>query len=161
MPQLEFSTFSSQIFWLIISFALMLIMMRFLIVPRISSIIDQRNRYIENYIRKAEKLQEQALASLDKYNEAIEKAKMQAEQKNKENEAEINEFIRQKSEETISALNHKIYESEQMLCEQRRLALDEANKAASEISLVILKKIGLDDLAENKTELTENGRRDN
>lgn len=158
MPQLDFSTFSSQVFWLIISFALMLTIMRFLVVPRISSIIDQRNRHIENYIRKAEKLQEQALSSLNEYNAAIDKAKVMAEEKSKEAEAELAEFIQNKSEETISALNKKIYESEQILNEQRYSALEEANKAAADLSLVILKKIGLDDLVDNKMKAVDDGR---
>jgi len=158
MPQLDFSTFSSQVFWLIISFALMLTIMRFLVVPRISSIIDQRNRHIENYIRKAEKLQEQALSSLNKYNAAIEQAKFLAEGKSKEAEAELTEFIKNKSEETLSALNEKICESEQILNEQRCLALEEASNAAADLSLIILKKIGLDDLAYNETKAVDDGR---
>ena len=158
MPQLDFSTFSPQIFWLIVSFSLMLLIMRFLVVPRIASIIDQRNRYIKNYIKKAEKLQEQALASLEKYNSAIEAAKIQAEKKNQEAEAELADFIRQKSDETTAILNKKINESEKMLTEQRRLALEEANVIAADLNRIILKKIGLDDIIADQTELTDNDR---
>ena len=127
-------------------------------MPRISSIIDQRNRHIENYIRKAEKLQEQALSSLNKYNAAIEEAKILAEKISKEAEAELAEFIKNKSEETLSALNEKIYESEQILNEQRCSALEEASNAAADLSLVILKKIGLDDLAEDEMKVVDDGR---
>ena len=127
-------------------------------MPRISSIIEQRNRYIENYIRKAEKLQEQALISLEKYDLAIENAKNQAEIKSLEAKKELEDFVRQKSEETSSELNKKIAESELMLAKERAVALEEAAKAAAVLSRIILKKIGLDDLLEKKTENADNGR---
>ena len=161
MPQLEISTFSSQIFWLIVSFTLMLIMMRFLVVPRISSIIEQRNRYIENYLKKAEKLQEEALVSLEKYNTAIENAKKLAEEKSKEAEKELSDFVQQKSEAVEKQLNEKIEESERILSEQRNLALEEAVKAANTLDLLILKKIGLEDVSALKAKVIDDGRRDN
>ena len=58
MPQFNFATFVPQIFWLIVSFLLMLILMKCIIVPRLSGIAEARKHYIENYIKKAEKLQE-------------------------------------------------------------------------------------------------------
>ena len=154
MPQLEISTYSSQIFWLIVSFSLMLIMMRFVIVPKISSIIDKRNRYIENYINKAEKLQKEALISLEKYNSAIDKAKKSADDKAKEAQKELEEFIALKSQETAEKLNAKIAENEKILAEQRELALKESYVAAENLTAVILKKVGLEDIvpAKNATE---------
>ena len=44
MPQLEISTFPSQIFWLVVSFLILYIIMAKVIVPRISSVIKNREK---------------------------------------------------------------------------------------------------------------------
>ena len=66
MPQLDPSSYVSQVFWLLVSFFLMLVMMKFVVIPRISVAIEERKRNIESYVKKAEKLQQEALASLEK-----------------------------------------------------------------------------------------------
>ncbi len=50
MPQLEISTFPSQIFWLVVSFLILYIIMAKVIVPRISSVIKNRENEIKNNI---------------------------------------------------------------------------------------------------------------
>ena len=141
MPQLNFSTYTSQIFWLIISFSLMLLIMRFFIVPRISSIIDERNRNIKTYIKKAEKLQEEALIKLDQYNKAIEQAKTAIEKENETSMRELDEFLRRKSEEATKILTEKAAENAKMLSEQKEQALAEAQKIADNVFLSLLDKL--------------------
>ena len=56
MPQLEISTFPSQIFWLVVSFLILYIIMAKVIVPRISSVIKNRENEIKNNIHISEQL---------------------------------------------------------------------------------------------------------
>ena len=112
MPQLDTSTYVSQVFWLVVSFCLLLMIMRFVIVPRIRVVLDARARYIENYIRKAEKLQENALASLEKYDRTIAEAKIRAKEASLSAEAEMEAFVQGKTAETMNMLEEKIAESE-------------------------------------------------
>lgn len=53
MPQLDTSTFTSQLFWLIVCFFSMLFIMSRFIVPRIADILEQRQRKIDGYLNKA------------------------------------------------------------------------------------------------------------
>ena len=66
MPQLDLSTFASQAFWMVLSFCLLWILLSIFVTPKIADVLEQRKRKIDDYIRKAEKLNQQAKASLDR-----------------------------------------------------------------------------------------------
>ncbi len=78
MPQFDPSTFSSQIFWLIISFiGLYLIVARFAI-PRIGDILEQRARVVQDDLDRAESLKAEAEQALANYEAAMAEARGQA-----------------------------------------------------------------------------------
>ena len=70
MPQLDFSTFSSQSFWLVVSFGLMWLIMAKMIVPKITDILNQRQRKIDDYLNAAGEFKQAAEAALEKYRQA-------------------------------------------------------------------------------------------
>ncbi len=56
MPQLEITTYPSQIFWLVVSFLTLYLIMSRIIIPRISSVIKNRESQIKNNIHISEQL---------------------------------------------------------------------------------------------------------
>lgn len=56
MPQLDPSSFASQIFWLIIAFTMLYFFMSKFFVPRISKIVDGRENSVKSNLETAEKL---------------------------------------------------------------------------------------------------------
>ena len=54
MPQLEISTFPSQIFWLVVSFLLLYLILSKIIVPRIASVLKDRENEIKNNFELSE-----------------------------------------------------------------------------------------------------------
>ena len=60
MPQLDTSTFTSQLFWLVVCFFSMMFIMSKFIIPKIADIMEQRQRKIDGYLNKAADLKEQA-----------------------------------------------------------------------------------------------------
>ena len=145
MPQFNFATFVPQIFWLIVSFLLMLILMKCIIVPRLSGIAEARKHYIENYIKKAEKLQEEAEDSLKRYNEIISTAKESADKQMQQAKAELDILIKEQTSQATQNLSAKIQENEHMLEEQRQEAHNLALEAAEKISLTALHQLGFVD----------------
>ena len=73
MPQLDVSTYSSQLFWLVICFFSMYFIMAKLIIPRIADIMEQRQNKIDDYISRADEVKRQAEESLEKYRSALSK----------------------------------------------------------------------------------------
>ena len=58
MPQLDFSVFPSQLFWLCISFFTMLFIMSKFIIPRTAEMISLRKAKIDADIEEAAKLKQ-------------------------------------------------------------------------------------------------------
>ena len=78
MPQLDLSTYASQAFWMVLCFSLLWLLLSIFITPNIADVLEQRKRKIDDYIRKAEKLNQQAKASLEKYEQTLNEAKAKA-----------------------------------------------------------------------------------
>ena len=55
MPQLEISTYLTQIFWVITTFIIFWMVMDHVIIPKISDTIEARKRKYDDYIIKANK----------------------------------------------------------------------------------------------------------
>ena len=60
MPQLDLSTYSSQIFWLVICFSILYFVLSSFILPKIKKIIEDRNLVANLDIKKAEEAKERA-----------------------------------------------------------------------------------------------------
>ena len=60
MPQLNPDFYFSQLFWLFITFSILLIFLWKISLPRITSVLTRRERKINNDIENAKKLQTEA-----------------------------------------------------------------------------------------------------
>lgn len=124
MPQLDPSTYVSQIFWLLVSFFSLWLVMSWFIVPKIEDVLKQRRQKIDDFVKKAEKINKQALSSLDKYHKALDKAKNSAEAAIAKNRQELDDTIAEKKAEIEEALAKKIADSEHMLAKQKQETLE-------------------------------------
>jgi F-type H+-transporting ATPase subunit b len=59
MPQFDYTTYASQIFWFIICFSILYLTIYFVIIPRLSEIINNRTNIISSNIAIAEELQQE------------------------------------------------------------------------------------------------------
>jgi F-type H+-transporting ATPase subunit b len=71
MPQLDFSTFPSQLFWLTITFAVLYLLMAKLILPRIESVIGARQSRMDGDLERASRMQSEAEAVMAAYEKAL------------------------------------------------------------------------------------------
>lgn len=78
MPQFWLEDFAPQIVWLAISFALLYFLMSRVALPRITSVLEQRQERIAADLDKAAALREQAEKVLAEYEEAVAKARSEA-----------------------------------------------------------------------------------
>ena len=62
MPQLDISAFSPQIIWLIITFTLLYVLMAKVALPRIGSILEQRQARIDDNLDAAQNLRNESNA---------------------------------------------------------------------------------------------------
>ncbi len=89
MPQLDFSTFPNQIFWLVVAIVVLYYILSRIALPRIASVMAERAGTITNDLAAAEQLKEQAKQAEAAYNRALEEARAQAQKIIAQTQAEI------------------------------------------------------------------------
>ncbi|MBT3808583.1 MAG: F0F1 ATP synthase subunit B' [Rhodospirillaceae bacterium] len=80
MPQFEPSSFASQIFWLVVCFAVVFLFAWRIALPRISATIDNRHQRIDGDIARAEELASEAEEVLAAYEAELAKARAGAQE---------------------------------------------------------------------------------
>ena len=60
MPQFDLSFYTSQIFWMLISFGLLFMWISFIIFPMFDDIFEARKTVIQKHLRQAEKINKEA-----------------------------------------------------------------------------------------------------
>ena len=78
MPQLDFSTFGNQIFWLVVTLVAIYLILDRIALPRIAEVLAERQDRITGDIAAAEDLKAQALAAEEAYNKALAEARTEA-----------------------------------------------------------------------------------
>ena len=111
MPQLDLSTYASQAFWMVLCFSLLWLLLSIFITPKIADVLEQRKRKIDDYIRKAEKLNQQAKASLEKYERTLNEAKAKAAADIAANQKESAAFLAEEGRLLNERLNKQIADS--------------------------------------------------
>lgn len=104
MPQFDFSTYSSQIFWFAICFAILYLSAHFIILPRVAAIIKNRKNIIDKDQSLASELEEKITQIQSKSEELRSKA-------SKEYKAKIDEVTKEASQnkdKEITKLKEKI-----------------------------------------------------
>ena len=89
MPQFDISTFSSQLFWLVLVFGALYIIVSNVIAPKAEDILTNRNRYLEENISASENDTNTAIALRKQKEERLK---------------ELNTHIEKLHEDAISAL---------------------------------------------------------
>jgi len=141
MPQLEITTYPSQIFWLVVSFLILYLIMSRFIIPKISSVIKNRESEIKNNIHISEQMYKDTEIINDEYEEI--KKKIEGEARGIINylKETTNKKITKNTELLKKRLEQKLEKNEQEIINKKKKALKEINKISLNLSEEILKKL--------------------
>ncbi|MGD9863065.1 MAG: F0F1 ATP synthase subunit B', partial [Pseudodonghicola sp.] len=78
MPQLDFSSFPNQIFWLAVTLVVIYLILSRVALPRIGGILAERTGTITNDLAAAEDLKAKAVEAEEAYNKALAEARAEA-----------------------------------------------------------------------------------
>jgi F-type H+-transporting ATPase subunit b len=78
MPQLDFSTWPNQIFWLLVTLVVIYFVLSRIALPRIGAVLADRKSTITNDLAAAEELKQKAVAAEKAYNDALASARTEA-----------------------------------------------------------------------------------
>jgi F-type H+-transporting ATPase subunit b len=131
VPQIDVSTFASQIVWLIISFGTLYYLLSRKGLPRISEILEARQDRIAADLDRAQRLRREAEEALDSYREVIAEAQSQAQAVITETQARLQSEAAARQAELDADLAKQLSEAEARIAEAKRSALRELEDAAA------------------------------
>ena len=141
MPQLDFSTFPNQIFWLIVFCVVLFAIVKFFIIPRMEDIFANRRKIIDGNIAKAEEIRIRVSEIEKKIEEELQKAKSQCDEIMNASGLNIKEQMASALEDSKVATSQLINEAESRLKELRDGSESAIEKISEELASDIIKKI--------------------
>lgn len=142
MPQLCFDWWPNQVFWLILALLAIFFVLSRIALPRIASVLAERQGTITNDIAAAEDLKRKAADAEKAYDKALADARSEAQkiaqQTRDEMKADLDAAMA-KADEEISA---KTAESEKRLAEIRASALENVEIVAKDTAEAIVQALG-------------------
>ena len=152
LPQLDFTTYPSLIFWSILSLISLYLIMSYIITPKISNVINDREQHLQNDLIKAKALKKEADDTLEKVNAQLDRTKIDAKSiiEKAVSEGQIS------SEKIIKDLNFKLNEkiekSLKDIDKEKSIILKDIFNEAFELSELIISKTT--NIKSNKSKLT-------
>ena len=141
MPQLDFSTFPNQIFWLVVFCVVLFAIVKFFIIPRMEDIFANRRKIIDGNIAKAEEIRIRVSEIEKQIEEELQKAKSQCDEIMNTSGNNIKEQMALALEDSKIATTQLINEAEGRLKELRDGSEAAIEKISEELASEIISKI--------------------
>jgi F-type H+-transporting ATPase subunit b len=141
MPQLDTTFWFSQIFWLIITFSILLVLLSKFILPKISANLETRKSLILENISAAEKQREESELKINEYEKIIEKSKNEAKNYLNQTKEKLVRDINLKKEAIEKELSVEIQKIEAEIQEFKDKAPEKINMIAVETSSDLLRQL--------------------
>ncbi|GKY88246.1 F0F1 ATP synthase subunit B' [Sinisalibacter aestuarii] len=142
MPQLDFGTFPNQIFWLVVALVVIFFVLSRVALPRIASVLAERQGTITNDIAAAEELKQKAVEAEDAYNQALAEARAEAQKIAAEAKAEIQAELDKATAVAEAEISAKAAESEKAIADIRAGAVESVKAVAKDATKDILGAFG-------------------
>ena len=131
MPQLDFSTFPNQIFWLVLSLVIVYFIVSKVILPRIGGVLEERHSVISDYISQAADFKKQAEKAEADYEAAQKEARNKAQAIAAETKAEIKKELDKAVAKADAEIAAKTAESVKAIAVIRESAAENVREVAT------------------------------
>lgn len=142
MPQLDFSTFGNQIFWLLVTLVVIYFVLSRVALPRISAVLAERQGIITNDIAAAEELKAKAVEAEKAYEQALADARVEAGRIVAEARVEIHADLDVAIAKADAEIAAKTAESEKAIAVIRASAMDSVKVVAKDTAKEIVAVMG-------------------
>ena len=134
LPQLDFSTFPNQIFWLVLTLVAIYFILEKVALPRIASDLAERQGTLTNDLAAAEDLKRQAAEAEEAYNKALADARAEAQRIAEETRAEIQAELAEATAKADEQSAAKAAESEARITEIQAGAMQSVEDVARDVA---------------------------
>ncbi|MDP4031825.1 MAG: F0F1 ATP synthase subunit B' [Pseudorhodobacter sp.] len=142
MPQLDFSTWPNQIFWLAVTLVVIYLVLTRIALPRIGAVLAERSGTMTNDLAAAEELKQKAVAAEKAYNDALIAARGEAARIVAAAKADIQKDLDVAIAKADAEIAAKAAESEKSIVEIRAGALKSVTEVARDTAREIVAALG-------------------
>ncbi|WP_435141005.1 F0F1 ATP synthase subunit B' [Pseudopelagicola sp. nBUS_19] len=142
MPQLDFSNWGNQIFWLMITLAAIYLILSRIALPRIAAVLAERQGTITNDIAAAEELKAKAVEAEEVYNKALADARAEAQRIVAETKVEIQADLDVATSKADAEIAAKAAESEKAILAIRAGAMQSIKEVANATAVHVIVALG-------------------
>ena len=141
LPQLDITTFPSQIFWLAITFTIVYFIYAQKSVPDLSGVIKNRTERIKTDLDTAEELKDEVASVQKAYEDSLQSAREESVASFKVAEEEIAKKSEQYTQDFQAKSSEKMMALEKSLTDAKKKAMDDMSDVAADIAILAAEKI--------------------
>lgn len=141
MPQLDFTTYLPQLFWLAVTFAFLYIVMARSALPRVGQILEERQNRIDNDLEQAEGFRTESEKLEADYEKLTADAKAKAVAHLQEERAKVEARLSERQADMTAQLEGRLAEAEGKIADARKKALSGVEEIATEACLTIVAQV--------------------
>jgi F-type H+-transporting ATPase subunit b len=141
MPQFDPSSYSSQLFWLVVSFIVLYWIVAKLAIPRIGEVLDQRARVIQEDLDRALALKAETDAAVAAYEKAMAAARDQAGEHMRSVTNEAKATAEARTSELGAAVAKQVADAEARIAKAKDDALASLKGLAAETAKDVVAKL--------------------
>ena len=141
LPQLDISTWPSQLFWLVVLFTAGYILMAKFVTPRIGSVLEERRAKLDEDLGKARSASEDAARIRAEYEADLDAARSAAAETAKQAAAEAAKQAEAGDAKIAKKLAEKVEKAEAKLAAARSDAMANLNNVAAEAALEVVAQL--------------------
>lgn len=141
LPQLDFDTFPSQIFWLVVSIVVLYFLMTRIALPRIATVLEERADAIADDLDKAEEFKQKAEEAEAAYDAALQAAREKAQEIAAVTRAKIQKDLDAAMEKADAEIAARTAEGEKRIAEIRDSSMAAVSEVAGEAAVAIVDSI--------------------
>ena len=150
MPQLDFATYPSQLFWLFVFLGILYLILAYVATPRITKVIEDRARVLQQLSEKSHLHRNKASVLLTEYEATLEKARAESRAHYKTIADHVNTDFTRRQKEIIEKMNEKMRLAEQDLHHAKVHVQKEIPETSLDIAQMILAKVRNLDLSKDE-----------
>ena len=150
MPQLDFSTFLPQIFWLLFSLSILYLILSRYALPRISDVIEERKDIIAHDIDKAKEYSADTDKAIEDLNLKITEARSESQQMINNSILEIKNSNELKKNKLFEDIKSDVSAAEKVIHENKDLALKDIANVCKDLSFEMLDNLSIDKIDKKK-----------
>ena len=140
-PPFEKDTFASQLVSLAVAFVALYLIVSRIALPRVGSLLDQRQDAIEGDLAAAQKLKDESDAALKAYESELAAARTRAQVISAETREKLNAASNAERKTLEERLTHKLVEAEKAIAATRQAAMRNVRGIAAEAAAAIVQRL--------------------